>query len=350
MTATRRAASAFTLVEMLIVIAIIGLLAALLLPVLASSREKARRTACTNNLAQIGQSIAIYCNNNQDYLPSYTSYGDTEGPVRWTPAGTVMSYPGHQGPSRHMVFGYSFEMPDPVAGIADLSPGQANFMPVGLGLLIPNGELPDPRVLHCPSMGGGASTWYGASTSGGTRGNEYREHGARLWRMLGIEPGPNFVKGDGRQLHHTPVDASGGKVAGLLSSYSYRNTPFYHHTRSATILDFTKPQITAEFMAPPFKTRRSLKERALVADSFDYAPEAVFPGDALGASGHRDGYNVLYGDGHTKWYGDPKKVIQNWTDWNPDPAHHGTDNLTISSPSSQRVWHLFDMAAEIDVP
>jgi prepilin-type N-terminal cleavage/methylation domain-containing protein len=60
-TPARRAAQrGFTVLELLVAIAIIGLLAALLLPALMAAREAARRTACSNHLRQLGTAFQLH--------------------------------------------------------------------------------------------------------------------------------------------------------------------------------------------------------------------------------------------------------------------------------------------------
>lgn len=63
---------AFTLLEVLIVLAIIGILAALLFPVIGRAREQGRRTVCVSQLHQIGLAFGLY---RQDYngLPDHLS-------------------------------------------------------------------------------------------------------------------------------------------------------------------------------------------------------------------------------------------------------------------------------------
>ncbi len=67
-----RKKNGFTLIELLVVVAIIAILAAMLMPALSQARERARATACINNLKQFGLALLMYAEDYEGWFPSNT--------------------------------------------------------------------------------------------------------------------------------------------------------------------------------------------------------------------------------------------------------------------------------------
>ena len=66
----RKRLGGFSLIELLTVIAISGILAAIIIPTVGNVRETAQRTVDSNNLREIGKAGAIYATDNRDTLPN----------------------------------------------------------------------------------------------------------------------------------------------------------------------------------------------------------------------------------------------------------------------------------------
>jgi prepilin-type N-terminal cleavage/methylation domain-containing protein len=96
MTRTRAAAGGgFTLLELLLVIAIIALLAGLLLPVTGTIIDRANSTKCVNNLRQLGIAAHAYANDHDNTFPIIEP--DPSTPI-WPPDSNALSISAALGP------------------------------------------------------------------------------------------------------------------------------------------------------------------------------------------------------------------------------------------------------------
>jgi len=388
---TSFARTAFTLIELLVVVAIIAILAAMLLPALAAAREKARRSSCMNNLNQIAKATASYTGDYGDYFPSWPGWGtdryadggpqylkDTEGCVGlysdprsgkavatfgWGYTSCVAAFE-----TRTLACGAVYPQVDAVS--RDNTPwigaGTLKAGPVGLGYLTVCGYLPNLRSFWCPSSGGQRlrrGTTDQADTNPWWRCTTTLEE----LKTLGGYDGTALLYGDWSEVTNGVTWwFSSGYQKAVMGNYCYRGAPVYNyeiprdgHTYSRISVHYTRPRVMAEIGAPVFKTLRALGSRTLATDSFvkNYNPNGQatkpWPGDVVDL--HRDGYNALYGDYHTAWYGDPQQrlcywEVQNWY-WYNGPAYMGLRGayVTWDRYGNVAMWHQFDESAGMDV-
>lgn len=90
---------AFTLLELLVVVAIIGILAAVLLPALSRAKEEGKQTSCANNLRQVNLAIRLYADDWSDSLPVLPAHNPYPNGVGAYYKQLVKGYLGLKGPA-----------------------------------------------------------------------------------------------------------------------------------------------------------------------------------------------------------------------------------------------------------
>jgi len=91
---------AFTLIETLVVIAIIGVLAALLIPALARARASAAQARCAAQLHDIGQMLQMYFGENHNTLPKLNMMPSLQPPLNGYPSLVQLLAPYDHGGTR----------------------------------------------------------------------------------------------------------------------------------------------------------------------------------------------------------------------------------------------------------
>jgi prepilin-type N-terminal cleavage/methylation domain-containing protein len=159
---------AFTLVELLVVISIIGVLAAILVPSLSGARRVSKRVACASNLRSLGQALRMYLNDANDFLPV----------VEYVPS--LPLDPDHARPALATVLRPYVEKEAPAA-VAPADPEAR--------LLIPGNE-----VFHCPADVPGK-----VHREGPNNGRSYfeTEHSSYVFntRLYMLRDGASFTDG-----------------------------------------------------------------------------------------------------------------------------------------------------------
>ena len=451
--------AAFTLIELLVVIAIIAIMAGLLMPALASAREKARRAACIGQLDQMAVALESYCADYGQYYPSSTIYNTSfVGVSRWPYNASHAKVPfddgyyidpriftgnwnpavnngydrgrvrvnatayGNSALQDYFVTGGQYWVYEtPIArlrtifagdrGLSNVrgstsnddpthrpvpNPGELSMAPVGLGFLVVGGYAADARLFYCPSAGGSMPVpiwrWQYWEPPEPDRLDAVCATSVKDLQRAGGYDAKSMLTGDWSWLRIWSRYSFVGRA--VACDYAYRNmtvtvgyrnpvwNPAYGtslvHPNAQGWIKGTRPQVQFQVGAPPFKTQKILGGRAIVADSFGnhfnetnyYSWGKLRPGDGWYA--HRDGYNVLYGDGHVKWYGDPENrfvwwppTVANRADMQPamysaggtGTSHmlwyrkiDGTEDGTYSDhkTSSAYAWHLLDVAGGLD--
>jgi prepilin-type N-terminal cleavage/methylation domain-containing protein len=289
-------------------------------------------------------------------------------------------------------------------------PGNLNVAPVGLGYLVTCGYLGDARSLFCPSSDGmppsKCAYWGNPPMTGNAicRLSQLQALGGVDAHSILFGNWQSFVQSCAANAYVWDPYLNSSLGWGMASHYQYRlhptqpdggyvrepdldgwmTTPTSDCPMGGVRVLYTKPAkylfgLSQSDGRPEFSTQKELAGRAVVCDSWGkgLGQATTDPGD--GFWGHKDGYNVLYGDWSARWYGDPQQRFIWWDNSFAMSVYNGSNSVDVmfggnisvigdedwvgqlgyythdgtrqqlAAGSGIMRWHLLDVAAGVDM-
>lgn len=267
----RKHCSAFTLIEVLVVVAILGILVGIMLPSLARAKEQSRQAVCLSNLKQQGSGFSAYSSDHRGALPRAGQfryslmegryYTEGRGNADWVTRNAGMLYPKYIGRSLDLFYCPSNKEADANLPLRGKSAFLQRYTAWKSG---------SPGYVTAHDFGNSPIGAY-AYALPAVGGSSPRDAGSKMY------PTECMVRPD-------------EKGAPLYS-------PFHSYMTDETELSADEAR---KFLGPfPREKRGQHAIHALLTDAYFGGYQGY----------HLNGFNVLFGDMHVKRVADPRGVI-----------------------------------------